>query len=47
VEWDDAAAARAAASAVMTLPGFAPFGAVIDNATMEMRHSAILWSMSR
>lgn len=41
VEWRDAATARAAANAVMQDPAFAPFMAMIDGATVTMRHDAI------
>lgn len=45
VEWADGAAAQAAAQAVMADPAFAPFMALIDPATVDMRHAPILWRM--
>ena len=45
IEWTDMDAALAAAEAVMAMPDFAPFGAMIDGDSVVMRHAPILWRM--
>jgi hypothetical protein len=45
VSWASLPQARAAAKAMMADPAFAPFVALIDPASMQMRHDAILWRM--
>jgi len=45
VEWQDLAMAHAAADAVMAAPEFAPFMALIDPATVTMRHDAVIVAM--
>lgn len=45
VTWASHAAAVAAAEAVLSDPDFAPFGAMIDGATVRMSHSALVWQM--
>ena len=45
IEWTSMEDALAAAEAVMSSPDFAPFGAMIDGETVEMRHATIRWRM--
>ena len=45
IEWTSMDDALAAAEAVMQDPAFAPFGAMIDPDTVQMRHAPILWRM--
>ena len=45
IEWTSHEAALSAAGAAMRHPDFAPFGAMIDPATVRMRHAAIRWRM--
>lgn len=45
VEWRDAASAHAAAEAMMAEPGFGPFMAMIDGASVVMRHDALPFAM--
>ena len=45
VEWTSMEAALAAAETVVTHPDFAPFGAMIDPSTVDMRHAPIRWRM--
>ena len=45
VEWRDAASAHAAAEAMMAEPAFAPFMALIDGASVIMRHEALAFAM--
>ena len=45
IEWTSMEAALTAAEAVMSHPDFAPFGALIDNDTVDMRHADIRWRM--
>ncbi len=45
IEWTSMGEAAAAAEAVMQHPDFAPFAAMIDGDTVEMRHAPILWRM--
>ncbi len=45
IEWTSMDEALAAAEAVMQHPDFAPFGSMIDPATVELRHAPILWRM--
>lgn len=45
IEWASMEEALAAAEAIMQSPEFAPFGAMIDATTVEMRHAPILWRM--
>lgn len=45
IEWTSHAAARDAATAVISEPSFQPFMAMIDPQTVTMRHAAILWRM--
>ena len=45
VEWQDLTTAHAAAEAVMVAPEFAPFMAMIDPATVAMRHDAVIVAM--
>lgn len=45
VIWENAACARAAASAVMQAAEFAPFMAAIDVSSIEMSHQPVCWSM--
>lgn len=44
VRWSSLAAAEAAAAGIMTDPAFGPFLALIDPATVEMRHAEVVWS---
>ncbi len=46
VEWRSLAEAQDAAKVVMADPAFGAFVAMIDMATVTMRHQPILWSMS-
>lgn len=41
IEWRDLASAKAAAAAIMTVPGAAAFMATIDPATVRMRHAEV------
>ena len=45
VVWENAARARAAATAVMQAAAFAPFMAAIDVSSIEMSHQPVCWSM--
>lgn len=45
VEWRDAASAEAAAAAMMADPGFGTFMALIDGASVVMRHDALIFAM--
>lgn len=45
VTWASHADALAAAEAVMSDPGFALFGAMIDGPTVRMTHSALVWQV--
>ncbi len=45
VTWASHADAMAAADAVMTDADFAPFGAMIDEPTIQMTHSALVWQI--
>ena len=45
VEWQDLATAHSAAEAVMVAPEFAPFMAMIDPASVAMRHDAVIVAM--
>lgn len=45
VEWQNLMTARQAAEAVMAAPEFAPFMAMIDPATVAMRHDAVIVAM--
>lgn len=45
VEWRDAASAHAAAEAMMGNPAFGPFMALIDGASIVMRHDALTFAM--
>ena len=45
IEWTSMGEALAAAEAVMVHPDFAPFGALIDEASVTMRHAPILYRM--
>ncbi len=45
IEWTSMDEALAAAEAVMQAPDFAPFAAMIDPKSVEMRHTPILWQM--
>jgi hypothetical protein len=45
VTWTSLSAAHAAAQAMMADPAFGPFVALIDPASMQMRHDTILWRM--
>lgn len=45
VIWSDLATALKAADEVMAHPDFAPFGAMIDPASVTLRHAAIGWQM--
>lgn len=45
IEWRSLPEALAAAEEVLQHPDFAPFGSMIDGATVELRHAAILWRM--
>ena len=45
VVWENAARARAAATAVMQAAAFAPFMAAIDVSSIEMSHQQVFWSM--
>ncbi len=45
VEWQNLAAAHAAAETVVTDAAFAPFGGAIDMSRLTMRHIPILWQM--
>lgn len=44
VEWRDRAAAGAAAEAMMADPAFGPFMALIDGASVVMRHEALTFA---
>lgn len=46
VEWDSLTAARTAAQAVMEAPAFAPFMAMIDPASLVMRHLPVALAMA-
>ena len=45
IEWRSLDEAQATAEAVMQHPDFAPFGAMIDAGTVDLRHAPILWRM--
>jgi len=45
VIWQDMTTAMKAAEVIVQDPAFAPFGAMIDGATVKMRHADILWQM--
>lgn len=45
IEWTSLPEALAAAEQVLQHPDFAPFGEMIDPASVNMRHAAILWRM--
>lgn len=45
VEWRDAASAQAAAAAMMEVPAFGPFMAMIDGSSVVMRHEALAFAM--
>ena len=45
VEWTSMEEALAAAETVTQHPDFAPFGAMIDGASVNMRHAHIRWRM--
>lgn len=45
VVWADGAAALAAVQAMMAHPAFGPFMALIDGASLDMRHAPVLWQM--
>jgi hypothetical protein len=45
VEWADLPSALAAAEAVITMPDFAPFAALIDPEGLTMRHAPVIWQM--
>ena len=45
VIWENAARARAAATAVMQAAEFVPFMAAIDVSSIEMSHQPVCWSM--
>jgi hypothetical protein len=45
VTWTSLSAATAGAEAMMADPAFGPFVALIDPASVEMRHDALLWRM--
>ena len=45
VLWKDMDTALRAAETVVQDPGFAPFGAMIDGATVSMRHATVAWQM--
>ena len=45
VTWTSKAAALKAAEEAMTQPAFAPFMALIDPDSVNMRHASILWQM--
>lgn len=45
VTWASHADAVAAAETVMADPDFAPFGAMIDMASVQMTHSALVWRL--
>ncbi len=45
VTWATHGQAMAAAKAMMAEPAFGPFIALIDPASMQMRHDTILWRM--
>ena len=45
IEWTSMEEALAAAEDVMSEPDFAPFGAMIDGATVDMRHATIRFRM--
>ncbi len=45
VEWRDAAAAQAAAEAMMAEPAFGAFVALIDEASLVMRHETVIFAM--
>lgn len=45
VEWRDAASAQAGAEAMMAEPAFGPFMALIDGASVAMRHDALIFAM--
>jgi hypothetical protein len=46
VLWADLTAARTAATAVVKDPAFAPFMALIDGASVRMRHDRVIWSLA-
>ncbi|RID93850.1 hypothetical protein D2N39_02855 [Gemmobacter lutimaris] len=46
VFWSDIMAAQAAAATVVKDPAFAPFMALIDGATVKMRHDRVIWSLA-
>jgi len=46
VTWDSHAAARTAAETLMANPDFLAFCALIDPASVQMTHSALVWQMS-
>ncbi|PLL13643.1 hypothetical protein C0V75_09810 [Tabrizicola sp. TH137] len=45
VEWRDAASAQRAAEAMMAEPAFGPFMALIDGASVVMRHDVLSFAM--
>jgi hypothetical protein len=45
VLWSSQPAAMSAAEAMMAEPAFAPFMALIDGPTVQMRHEPVLWQM--
>lgn len=45
IEWTSMAEAKAAAEELVTDPAFAPFGAMIDGATVNMRHAVLQHQM--
>jgi hypothetical protein len=45
IHWQSLPQAQAAAAIVMADPAFAAFGAAIDMASIDMRHTPILWQM--
>ena len=45
IEWSSMSAALEAAEAVMQHPDFAPFGGMIDETSVDMRHATIRWRM--
>ena len=45
VEWRDAASAQRAAEVMMADPAFGPFMALIDGASVVMRHDALTFAM--
>ena len=44
VRWSSLAAAEAAAQGMMTDPAFGPFMALIDPASVQMRHADVVWA---